>query len=647
MTVNKVRKIKVVPLPDIDFDQARLVCVHALESAAASQIIFEEVDVCTWEWDVDHGEIRVSGRVPEVLGSVPAKMNELHGYLKNQIVSDDRQRVIASRNGLFSPENDSYSVEYRLNTISGNTIWLKEKGRITQRDHDGRVTKVLGLFLNITKAKKVEQMLHTYEKTIESADITVVITDFAGNIEYANPFFSQITGFRPADYLGKNINIQKSGYHSPDFYEKLWTTISSGNVWDSNFYNRKMNGELYWEHAIIAPVKSMFDEITHYVAIKRDISKQKHLESLLKKHEKQLQLAMQVAKMGYWKMDIHNFSVEWSDGHDVLFGIPMEAFGGSLEAVQKCVPPEDRKHGIVNLNRALAKNQPFDNTYRVIHPNGEIRWLHSHGLIFKDREGNPDHLFGITQDITEKKLAEMELLEAKVRAEESNALKTAFLNNISHEFNTPLNGILGFAELIMLSEGNAEKHEYGKQLRQSCNRLVATVEETVEMSLIHTNSLTLSNSTCKLGEVVGELVKSASEMAKLKKLDFRNITSVTCNQLEVLIDREKFKKALMHILSNAIKYTQKGFVEFHCKLSYKNIILIISDTGIGIPIEDQEKIFHPYYQKEQGYTRSYQGSGIGLSLAKAYIEMLKGAIELESEVKRGTKVKVKIPIVRP
>ncbi len=648
MTVNLARIIKGIHLPKIGFGQSRLICANVLGADNLLQIVFEEIDICGWEWYVHEGRTNISGRIREVLGGLPEKINERIGYLEHHIFTDDLAKVIDRRNSLFFSENESYSVEYRLRTISGKTVWLKEHGRVADRDDLGRITKVLGLISNITKTKKVEQQLHRFEKTIESADITVVITDKAGMIEYANPFFSALTGYVPSDYLGKNINFQKSGFHSSEFYKNLWQTISSGSVWDSNFYNRKKNGEFYWEHAIITPIKDEHSEITHFVAIKRDITEQKRLEAMLKKHEKQLQLAMRVAKMGYWKMDIETFSVEWSEGHDILFGIPLGEFEGSLEAVQKCVHPDDRDLGIINLKRAMERNEPFNNTYRVVHPNGEIRWLYSHGLFFNDSEGHPDHLFGITQDITDQKLAEMELVEAKARAEESNQLKTAFLNNISHEFNTPLNGILGFSELLLISDGEAEqKKEYGKQLRDSCNRLVATVEDTVELSLIHTNSLSITNSVCVLGDIVNELVNSASELADLKGLDFRSITSATCGRLEVVIDHEKFKKALMHLLSNAIKYTHKGFVEFQCKLSYKNILIKITDTGIGVSEEHQDKIFNPYFQMEKGYTRSFQGSGIGLSLAKAYIKMLDGSIELKSELKRGTRVTVKIPIVKP
>ncbi len=104
--------------------------------------------------------------------------------------------------------------------------------------------------------------------------------------------------------------------------------------------------------------------------------------------------------MGYWRYDCASHRVEWSDGHEALFGIPMSEFGGNLDAVQQIVHPDDRAHGMENLRKALEEDVPFDNTYRVIHPDGSVRLLHSYGYVSRDESGAPMDIFGITQDVT-------------------------------------------------------------------------------------------------------------------------------------------------------------------------------------------------------------------------------------------------------
>ncbi len=135
----------------------------------------------------------------------------------------------------------------------------------------------------------------------------------------------------------------------------------------------------------------------------------------LRESEARLNLALQVAQLGYWIYDCETGQVDWSDDHDKLFGISMEAFGGTLDAVQECVHPEDREQGVQNLRKTLEQDVPFDNTYRVIHPDGSIHWLHSFGYLSRNQQGQPLHIFGTTQDITASKQAEDTLRVSEAR----------------------------------------------------------------------------------------------------------------------------------------------------------------------------------------------------------------------------------------
>lgn len=129
----------------------------------------------------------------------------------------------------------------------------------------------------------------------------------------------------------------------------------------------------------------------------------KNAQLIIKKREDELHLALRVARIGYWRYDCLTQSVEWLHNHELLFGIKREEFGGTLDDVQSLVHPDDREHGIENLRKTLTENVPFDNTYRVLHPNGKMLWLHSYGYLYHDKDGNPDYIFGITQNITERK----------------------------------------------------------------------------------------------------------------------------------------------------------------------------------------------------------------------------------------------------
>ncbi len=280
-------------------------------------------------------------------------------------------------------------------------------------------TEVTIISRDITERKNAEQEIRKLNKAIESSKISIVITDYAGNIIYANPYFTELTGYTKEYFVGKNPNILKTDYHPSEFYSNFWNTIKSGETWEGEFYNRKKNGEYYWEKAIVSPIKDKNDKVTNFVAVKTNVTEQKRSTELILENEKRLSLALKVAKIGYWRYEVATNKVEWSSGHDVLFGISMEEFQQTLDAVQACVHPEDRNYGEQNIIKTIEKNIPFDNTYRVIHPNGNIRWLHSYGYLFHNQNEQPDHIFGITQDITDRKNFEQELIIAKEKAEES------------------------------------------------------------------------------------------------------------------------------------------------------------------------------------------------------------------------------------
>ena len=239
-----------------------------------------------------------------------------------------------------------------------------------------------------------------------------------------------------------------------------------------------------------------------------------------------------------------------------------------------------------------------------------------------------------------------DLLIAKEKAEESDKLRRSFLHNISHEFRTPMNAILGFTDLL-LSEGFSveQKREFEKIIKKSGFNLLHIVNDIIEISKIQNRQVTLSVTDFNIIIAFKEVIAELEDTALQKGLNFEKRLEVTGNPI-VKSDKDKIKSILWHLINNAIKFTKKGEVKVTGKLDDETGMLFfeIKDTGIGIPEDMQEKIFEAFRQVETGTTRNFGGNGIGLAITKAYIEILNGEINLKSKPGEGTTVSFSVKV---
>lgn len=193
---------------------------------------------------------------------------------------DDRDNVFAEVYNAIRNKAPELTYTFRAKHKQGYYIWREDHAKFNY-DPNGNHINTYVICRNITQRKEAELEIRKLHKAIESLKTAIVITDVNGVIEYANPHFTLLTGFTPEEYLGKDFSLLRTDYQTADFYNQFWNVIKSGNSWEGEFYNRKKNGEHYWEHSIISPVLNEKNEISHYVAIKTDISENKKISSEL------------------------------------------------------------------------------------------------------------------------------------------------------------------------------------------------------------------------------------------------------------------------------------------------------------------------------------------------------------------------------
>jgi PAS domain S-box-containing protein len=262
--------------------------------------------------------------------------------------------------------------------------------------------------------------------------------------------------------------------------------------------------------------------------------------------------------------------------------------------------------------------------------------------------GSTSNYIIIQEDITEKKHLISELIRAKEKAEESDRLKSAFLANMSHEIRTPMNGILGFAGLLE-DPGltGDEQKEYITIIEKSGARMLNIINEIIDISRIESGQIEVVINKVNINEQVKEVfdILKLDADAKGLKLTFNN--SLTDQTALMNTDQEKLYAILINLVKNAIKYTDKGTIEFGYVVG-PDLTFYVKDTGIGIPPDRQKAVFERFIQADIMDLQARQGAGLGLSIAKAYVEMLGGKIRVESELGKGSVFYFSLPFdVKP
>ncbi|GAA4272106.1 PAS domain-containing protein [Aquimarina gracilis] len=295
-----------------------------------------------------------------------------------------------------------------------------------------------------------------------------------------------------------------------------------------------------------------------------------------------------------------------------------------------------------NFNEALKGNTIKKETERIT-AEGKTQWLETKYTPIFDDEYKINSVLISFHDISERKHAQKAITEAHIREQELSNLKSNILSNFSHEIRTPLNGIMTISNLILENKFSEDKKKLLKYLEESKDRLLDTMNKLSNFSEIHAIHANLNFEEVDINYVVETSFREHKYIADSKGLDYQ--LKLDSNSPQAKIDVNLFRPALNNIIHNAIKYTKNGRVKISIssEVSKKNVYIYVKDSGIGIDKKDFDKIFEPLIQGSSGINREYEGTGIGLSLSKRYIEILGGRIKLKSKLSEGTKFIIIIP----
>jgi len=513
------------------------------------------------------------------------------------------------------------------------------------RDNEGKIIAVIETLLDITERKRAEESLSILSQAIEQAPMAVVITDRKGGIEYVNPHFTRVTGYTAAEANGQNPRIIKSGRHPLEFYTELWETILAGKEWHGEFRNKKKNGELYWEDSFISPVKDAVGEITHFIAVKEDVTERKQAEEELKKSHEQVRLLLESTAEAIYGVNhlgrctFANPACARLLGYehpDKLLGKPMHELihhtrrDGAVYPVEEC--------------RMMAI---FQGEGEGCHADDEVLWrvdgtcFDAEYWAYPQRSGD-DVVGGVVTffDITERKRAEEQLHLAKSAAEDATRAKSEFLANMSHEIRTPMNAAVGMLYLLLQTPLSDKQKNYLTKARGAINSLLRIINDILDFSKIEAGKLEMESVPFRLGTVLNSLADVAAATIYDRPVELL-VTSASDVPDNLIGDPTRLGQILLNLTSNAIKFTERGTVTVSIErvASRQGEVALrfsVQDTGIGMNPGQQAKLFNAFTQADSSTTRRYGGTGLGLAISKQLVELMGGILTVASEEGKGS-----------
>ncbi len=587
----------------------------------------------------------------------------------------------------------------QLQQIDGSQRWI-DTSKAPLRDAKGQPFAVLGISEDITERILGEEKLRQLSRAIESSPNSMLIVDMDGIIQYANPKFTELTGYAPEEALGKRTQILSLEYTPLETREALQAAVLAGSKWSGELCKRKKNGELYWEHAFMSPIKNEKGEITHYVGMSEDITEYRLIQAeivLQNEYLSSLQditldlldrqtsetLFTTIVERAASLMRAQHGAIFISEGDDLVIRSATKGFAHRIGSRE--VKPgtgslgriwQNRKPEIVeNYDEWELRDKSFDNENLnaiagvPIFVNGDIIGVLEVARTKKDRSlftsveieiltrlaslvslvmDNSNLYESALKEIKEREQAQESLMLAHDQAVKANQLKSQLIAKVSHELRTPLSSVLGFAELLKYSilggELNPEQMEAADQIIDSAHYLTDMVNEFLDEAEIESHSLILEHKPFVLADILKHANSTMSMIANKKGLELK--TYLAPDLPETLWgDARRLQQILINLTNNAIKFTRMGEVSINMRHHAQHQWAIeVKDSGVGIPKDAQEMIFEPFKQMDNAITRENQGTGLGLTITKQLVELMNGRIFVESEVGKGSTFTIILPI---
>jgi two-component system, sporulation sensor kinase E len=543
------------------------------------------------------------------------------------------QQIFSEKKGHFYSCHRLASGEIRHVEVYINTIDIRGQELLFTNVYD------------VTASKKAERELaeskEKFKQVVELSIDGIIIGSESGKIVDCNSAACRIFGYDKDEILGLNVADLLEG----DFARNIQNMINCKETTGDKAVkaiNKKKDGTFF--PAEIATRIFKLSNEKRLIVYVRDITESKKAEEALRASEENFRTLVNNTLDGILILDFEGKIIAANAAVGKMIGMKLEDVIG--RNIKEYLTPESLSSAVEDQINVLNDNGGYLSVYKVTYPGREPLWIEGLGtkIIYQNHPAN----IVVIRDITARKKVEEALICAKTAAEAANRTKNEFLTNMSHELKTPLNSIIGFSDL--LKEGiagplNEKQYRYVQFISSSGKNLLNIISDILELSKAEAGEDELNIEEFSVDDSISKVVSMI--LPQIHKKNIKLNYNSESKTLWIPADEDKFRQIMTNLLSNAIKFTHKGgSIDIISKREGDLVTITIKDTGIGIPQDGLEKIFKPFIQLESSLSRTFEGTGLGLTLVKKYVEMHGGNVYVESKVGKGSSFRFELPVTR-
>ncbi|MGI9377006.1 MAG: PAS domain S-box protein [Tsuneonella suprasediminis] len=563
---------------------------------------------------------------------------------------DDKLEAAEFYPKIVSGEIDECLLRQRFYRADGELRDIEVSVRAS-RDEAGDFTGAIGNIRDVTEQRKAQNSLKESEARFrnlaEAAPLGIYRADSNGMVTYVNAEWAEITGLSPSDALGEGWKAALADRAS-SLFKPGWEGISyPGMTRKRQIDFRRPDGTIVRATNVSAAEFDADGNPCGFIGVINDVTAELKATEALAAANRVFEDLTNLSPAGIFRTDPDGALTYCNIAWLALSGLTEEAAQGTGWAA--ALHTEDRQRIWNEWAQAVAKKTSYRGEFRFVRPDGAVCWVVAIAAPECDDTGNIVGFIGVNLDITERKKLEAELVRAKLHAEQAAIAKASFLANMSHEIRTPMNGVLGFADLLLESNLDEEQQKQAQLIADSGRAMMRLLNDILDISKVEAGQMVIACEPVDLRHILKSCVKLMSPNAAQKglTLDLELEPSIPSR---IAGDGLRIRQVLLNLIGNALKFTETGGVCVRATArtadnSQLSVEIAVEDTGIGIPYERQEAVFHPFEQADDTTVRRFGGTGLGLTISRQLAELMGGTMSLDSEPGKGSTFIVHLPTV--